>query len=206
MANGIEYPQYNAQQKASFLKNLWFGSGGVLLGLLFLVLIIVILNYFNIISLSKINPDLFGFLPHRPIVTSPTPTGNFTPVPTKPLVNLESCDVTKEGNALVSKVETIPLNGKNIIFGDFRGNINKVTFDEAKKSAKVEVISSKGEQEYTFTVNEEKDFVHDLADDKNKPLSILAQGQVVTMSFNCFPEKPKNEQFKITRITITSRL
>lgn len=115
-------------------------------------------------------------------------------------INLETCDVKKEGNPLVSDVTKLP---DGTIVGNFAGNINKTeSFLDGRLS--FEVIAPKGDQTYTFTVREEEGLVFDLKEGKDLKLTDLAPGNTVTMSFNCFPEK--NNQFKITRITVTGKL
>lgn len=115
-------------------------------------------------------------------------------------VNLETCDLKKEGNPLVSDVTKLP---DGTIVGNFVGNINKTeSFVDGRLS--LEVVAPRGDQTYTFTVREEEGLVFDLKEGKDLSLSDLAPGNTITMSFNCFPEK--NNQFKITRITVTGKL
>jgi hypothetical protein len=49
---------------------IFFGIEIISAGLLVLVFILVILNYYNIISLSTVFPKQFGFLPHRPYASN----------------------------------------------------------------------------------------------------------------------------------------
>lgn len=210
-------------KKNALLEKVEFGVGGILLGVGTFLLMLFVLNYFNIVSLSQVFPNQLDWLPHRPAAqgvpsgtlptsqgealqsqsASPTPIQS-GPTPTPPLVaNLETCNVTKEGNPLVVDVQTLP-NGT--IVGDFRGNINKTTFNSQRTEASIELISQKGEQTHTFNLKDEEGLVYDVTLGKDLKLSDLSAGQTVTMSFNCFKDQSQEKQFKITRISITGKL
>lgn len=57
---------YTPKSSHFLMRNVELGVGGILLGLGFFVMLFVILNYFNILSLSSLYPNQLGWLPHRP--------------------------------------------------------------------------------------------------------------------------------------------
>lgn len=74
----VEQPAEKKQNV--LLQEFEFGVGGVLLGIGTFLLMLFVLNYFNIVSLSLVFPKYFGFLPHRPVAQG-VPSGtlqNFT--------------------------------------------------------------------------------------------------------------------------------
>ena len=106
MADGVENTQEAIEQQpikqsSSPLKNLELGLGGILLGILFFVIVFLVLNYFNIIILSKAIPAL-SFLPHRPIIQQ---TPAITQPPTQPNnnSNIEIIEEKLSINCPVSK-------------------------------------------------------------------------------------------------------
>lgn len=118
--------------------------------------------------------------------------------------NLESCDVTKEGNPLVDgNIQTITLPSGKVLVGTFRGNINNLTFNSSRSSVDLELISPKGDQNHVFSLSEEKGLVHDAIDLKDLTLADLKKGETVVMSFNCYFNQGK--KFKITRIEVTGK-
>lgn len=212
--DNLPVEQTPPEQKPSIFQELEFGVGGVLLGVGTFLLMLFVLNYFNIVSLSLVFPNQLGWLPHRasPKLGEGGPASqNFTqrdvppgtsPTPTPPLVsNLETCDVKKEGNPLVNDVKTI----EGSIIGSFRGNINAFEYNLQDQSASLELISPRGDQKHTFNLIEEEKLVYDAIELKDLALSDLKRGQTVAISFNCFPDQPKDKQFRITRVAITGK-
>lgn len=226
--------QKEEPKKNPLLEGIEFGVGGALIGITTFLLMLFVLNYFNIVSLSLVFPKYFAFLPHRaspnppaggeggqPLqgVTlnnpeqsrraSPTPTPSPTPSFTY-ASGLESCSVKKEGNPLVDylttvKTGTLSATPQTIIVGTFRGNINKFTYDAGEKTATLELIAPKGDQQHTFNLKEESGLVHDATTITNLTLADLKVGQTVVISFNCYPDQPKEKQFKITRVAVTGK-
>ena len=128
-------------------------------------------------------------------------TPSLTP---KPVANLESCDFKKEDNPLVNDLKTLTISNKKVIVGTFRGNINSYALNSDKVSAKIDLISPKGEQSHTFSIKDEKGLVYDAVSQKDLTVADLKPGLTVEISFNCFPEN--NNIFKLTRINITGGL
>lgn len=204
----------NEQQenKSPLLNEVGWSFGGIILGIVFVAIILFALNYFSIINLSSLYPQWFSNLPQRispqPQTTLPQPTTE-QPQPTQPIVtsaNLESCDVKKEGNPLVEDVETLNIEGQEIVVGNFRGNINNVTLSEDKQTAQVEVVAPRGDQTHTFSLREQNGLVYDMTSGEDGTLADLAKGQVVTISFDCAQNAQKVKEFKLTRFTITGKL
>jgi hypothetical protein len=54
-------------QKSKQLLNVERIGARLLFGIVLLIFLLLVLNYFNIISLSSLFPNLFGFLPHKPL-------------------------------------------------------------------------------------------------------------------------------------------
>lgn len=63
---GQQLPPSN-EQKPNILEEVEFGIGGILLGVGTFLLMLFVLNYFNLVSLSLVFPKYFGFLPHRQV-------------------------------------------------------------------------------------------------------------------------------------------
>lgn len=170
------------------------------------LVIVLALNYFNIMPLSQQYPKYFNFLPHQSIkqatwLSIPQLKNDTPPVTTTNIneENLKKCDIKKDGNPLVSRV--ITLKNENAIVGTFTGNINKITYNSVNQVASIEIISPKGEQNYIFTVKEESGLVYDAVGLKALKLSDLKRGQTVVASFNCTPKQENS--FKITHLAIT---
>lgn len=72
----MEAEQYSPPQVPQSSNKAALKLLGIELGILIILILIVVgvFNYFNIFSLSKNNPDLFGFLPHQPFEATPAPT------------------------------------------------------------------------------------------------------------------------------------
>ncbi|MBI2622491.1 MAG: hypothetical protein HYW64_00110, partial [Candidatus Levybacteria bacterium] len=60
-----QLPQTQPEEpkKNSLLEGVEFGMGGIVIGITTFLLMLFVLNYFNIISLSLVFPKYFGFLP-----------------------------------------------------------------------------------------------------------------------------------------------
>lgn len=137
-----------------------------------------------------------------PTPSSPPPTSFPTPIPGS--LNLESCDIKKEGNPLLTAApEKLSLGSSEVIAGTFRGNINKiiVVTVEPSQTYALELISPQGDQIHTFILQEEKGLVYDSVNLKDLTLKDITLGQTVVISFNCFLE---DKRFKITRVAIES--
>lgn len=95
-------PQQNQQTAGKGLS--WILMAGFVI---FFLLLLLILNYFNILPLSKLSPNYLGFLPHRPYIQSlklettnsktgfPTSIPNFSP-------NIFQYD-TEKANTILTK-------------------------------------------------------------------------------------------------------
>lgn len=181
------------------------GIVGVALGFGAAVILAIMLNYFGVVDLKQLSPELFGWMPTRKVQVVKPKTGQ-EPTPTsqasfEPQEKLDTCSVRKEGNALVKDVRTLQIKGKPVVVGVFRGNINSVVGVEAGR-VKIEVISPKGEQSYTLTVLNQPGVVYDAVNQKDLSTEDLKAGQTVEVSFNCFKDGNK-EEFKIARVAIT---
>ena len=186
-------------RKESRAEEVKFGSLGLFSGIVIVIALFFILNYFNILSLSKVFPRIFGFLPHEPFAQKII---NYSPAKLeKPSANtLESCSVKKEGNPLITDLRT---EGNSII-GTYRGIINKITFNNpAKTSASIELVSLKGDQTHLFKVDDENGLVYDYTQGKDASLGNLKKGMSIAMTFNCFPQK--DNLFKYSRIVVISK-
>jgi len=150
------------KQQSSLLRNLLEDFASFLLALVVGIgiwfVVLLILNYFNLISLSSFSPQL-SFLPQRSkigISTNMTNKDKDTVLKVAPPVtsslapNLETCSITKQASPLVDDVKTLGSGNNKTVVGTFRGNINKYIYDKASKTAKLELISPGGEQVYTF--------------------------------------------------------
>lgn len=107
------------QKKNALLEGVEFGLGGILLGIGTFFLMLFVLNYFNIVSLSQVFPNQLSWLPHRgvPSGTPPTPIQSGpTPTPTK--LSL-SCPVQKEfcNTSKITKYKGDPALAYNIASG-----------------------------------------------------------------------------------------
>lgn len=123
---------------------------------------------------------------------------NYVPAPN--LSDLESCDVKKEGNPLVEDYQKFTANGRRVIIGTYRGNINQINTDPFR----FQLISPKADQVYNFTtLKDEKGLIFDDTTQKELKLADLELGNSIVMSFNCFPGS--KSVFKITKIEITAK-
>ncbi|MBI4078781.1 MAG: hypothetical protein HY429_00565 [Candidatus Levybacteria bacterium] len=194
-------------QNTNITQGFGWGIVGILLGLSFFAIMFIILNYFGILSLSRLYPNLLGWLPQQSrslystrqeTATIPTPNVSFQPTS---IPSLESCSIKEEGNPLVQDVQILK---DGTIFGTFRGNIQTYTLNQSSSSATMEVISPRGDQTHTFTIKEEPGLVYDAIAQKDLTLSNLRRGLTVVISFNCFPNK--GNLFRLTRIAVTGKL
>lgn len=115
------------------------------------------------------------------------------------------CNIKKEGNPIVHEMIAASTKDKDLVFGTFFGNINKISFDTAKKTASIQIISPKGDQTYSFKVTDSKGLVYDSTIAKPFNFADLKAGQTVMISFNCFPKETGEKQFKIAQIMVTGR-
>lgn len=137
----------------------------------------------------------------RRVVPTSSPAPSLPPVSST--LSFTGCEIEKQGNPLVEDVRVLDIEGENVVVGTMRGNINQISFGEDQKSAKIELISPKAEQTYTFTAEEETGLVYDGIELKDLNLLDLKQGMTVVASFNCFSEQ--DNKFLITRITVTGK-
>lgn len=109
---------------------------GILAALFFstllLVVVFVILNYFNILSLSSLYPKQLSFLPHRPIVDKTTIINK------KPSKLVIKCPVPKE---YCDKGKEIVYQGQNLGLGFL---LPKDTVIKAAFAGEVEIGSASG--------------------------------------------------------------
>lgn len=107
----------NSNNKSSnSLKILGFGIAEVVFFALAIALFFGILNYFNILSLSQIYPNLFGSLPHQPFKESvQTPQGSIQELKLSCPVEKEFCDKgvkVYDGNKFLGVGYKLPLGKK----------------------------------------------------------------------------------------------
>lgn len=117
---------------------------------------------------------------------------------------LESCQITsKDGNALVKELFTTPKTDQypEIMGGFLYGNLNDLTLDD-KKDATINLLSPDATQGYTFTVANLDNVVYDDQQLKKVPTSSLKVGQVLDVTYNCYPSEPEGKKFRIVKVSI----
>ncbi len=167
-------------------KKLFF----IITAVLLLTGIIALLFYFQIITIGRKAP-VSQVPANTKAVTINLPPDN---------PNLENCFIQKEGNPLVLNVQQDP----EMIYGEISGNLNNISFD-SETSAQLQMVSFQADQMHTYTLKYQEGLVYDGSELKNVPLKSLQKGQVLTISFNCFPKLPEDKQFRIARVVISQK-
>lgn len=144
--NPIPQSSNPGNQKASLVQSFLQGAIiEILIVLVGLSIIILILNYFNIIPISQNFPNYFGFLPHEAIiikketVSVPSPTPNMSSPSVKLRKELESVKNRAKNTALKSSILTNEFEGK-ITEIDTHGGIN----NNLKYEVKLKIQNDKG--------------------------------------------------------------
>src|SRR3989344_3639688 len=147
----------------------------IILGLLLIAVGMIVLNYYHIINLP--------FLQR-------------TALPSNIVVNphaLDTCDLTKEGNALVDEFSI----QAGIIRGSFKGNISELTRDEVRQSIILKLKSLDLTQEYKFNVIESPTLIINTLTNKIASSSALKVNQLIRLEFVCNNETKLLEYTKL---------
>lgn len=153
---------------------------GFFLGFLTMVITIIVLNYFNILQLSKLS-SFFSFLPHKSSLVF-TKGNPFIPTPTPN----NTCSAKLP---TYMKISTTHFTADGISGGTFYGTLKKVTYNVGTHTAIVEVVPLNGSNIYMFTLNDQT--VRAFNDNTKKfypDLSQLPVGQNVELTYNCDPQ------------------
>ena len=70
--DGLPNVPYSNRVNFASLRGILSVAGGILAGVAGFLLVILLLNYFGIIPLSRSNPRLFGFLPQKAVLKQPS--------------------------------------------------------------------------------------------------------------------------------------
>jgi len=77
--SSFDNQQVDQEKKGGILKSIEFTTGAIIAGIIIFILVLGVLNYLNLLSLSQIFPNQLGFLPHKstPVKTQGTPAIDF---------------------------------------------------------------------------------------------------------------------------------
>lgn len=164
------------------------GLAGAILGSIFVILMLLVLHYFNILNLSQIIPSL-SFLPRSGQQNSFV-SPSVSPPP------IESCRVRSNDYSLVYDVT----DTRGIITGQYRGTIQSITPNASM--AAVTIVSGDGKATHTFRIDASTPF-YDAVHAKKLKLLDFAPGQYVGISFNC--NKSNGNQFTIVDMGIQEK-
>lgn len=179
----------NIQESAS--KNIMqlMNSGilGIVLGLIFIFLIVISLNYFRIIDVSQYF--------HSPTVSNKVPQ-LFSPYVKKSLPAMESCAIKTRSYPLVFDV----VDEDNVIIGEYRGYLKSITVTDT--NAIITLVSKDGSQVYSFTVDKRLG-ISNSVHGQFISLGDLKQGDIIGIGFNCWK---KNNKFTIMNVGVQNAL
>lgn len=165
--------------KTNIFADVLFSIAGCCVSLGIIIIILLILSYFNILQLPYTS-----FLPHQ-IAKSQQNSPTSAP--------LEKCSLKKEGNPLIG---SIAIQGTTVL-GYFEGRVTNIVYDKLQQPTSMTL--QKENQSHVFNVSEERIIMTRLNSDRIKISPDIALGNTVRVFFNCIPQE--GEKFTVTGIS-----
>ncbi|MBI3334798.1 hypothetical protein HYZ97_04900 [Candidatus Pacearchaeota archaeon] len=193
-----ESENYVEGNKKGVAQDIGFTLGGIAFGAGVLGIVLFVLNYFNIVSLSTLSPSL-SFLPHRSPTQLPPPSPTQSTSPTRgnavftPSLNPES----QKGSLIDSYNVFYTLVGKVTAISPSAAQSGKYT---------IEVTSRDGSQVYRMTEVGGPDIVKSSTGNRKMEFKEIRQGDDVLVDVSVTPSKTSPEpKIFLSQITILSR-
>jgi hypothetical protein len=162
-----------------------------------LLLLIIVLNYLNVIRLSAISP-FFSFLPHKIVRTDTSRTNNSGAKFASMMIPLESCAVTHVGHPLLLDSSVVG----NTITGAYVGTAVKLD-KTSTQTLSIDLLSDDKKESHHFVVSKNKLLVYSLPLHTNAYVDNLTAGQKLQLNFNC--KKNESNSFSIFSVGILSK-
>lgn len=188
-------------QDPAYLKRARMKKLAIILGLVILAVILLLSGYFAVKHYMLKEPATSISLP-QPTPSQPKPT--LVPLPTQETgpktLELKDCNINPLLNPLVDRVIPVSKDTPAIII--LLGNVNEITFNKDSKTADISLLSFKAEQIYSLRLTQQNGLVFNQGLAKEVSVSDLKTGQLLEIQYNCYPQNPEDQRFKLAQVYI----
>lgn len=183
-------------KKASMKGTIFSAMIGITLAVTLIFILLLILNYINILKLSKIIPGLAIFPHQTSSITAPGLLPQDLPPPPT-----NQCDM---GIQKYLELHGVNYHQNGITGGSLIGVIRNITFDQATKTADITVSPLRNSvHSYSFKlVDLNVRMFNDSTQKFINSLSELITGQKITLTYTCNPSN--GNKFLITSLNVTN--
>lgn len=190
MENISSNKQY-LESRNLFLQNLIQGIAGIFLGVFFIVLCLLVLNYFQLITLSPLFPSL-SFLPEKGKTLS-----FFKPTPSVDIVG--DCSFY-EAHPDFSSLQ-LPISGG--IQGTITGTIQHISYEYSGVLARLRVLSAANNQVHDLFMLNQSGVIFGDHSGQNLLLKDLQVNDHVSFFYEC--TKMQDNQMSIQQIVVQGK-